>query len=160
MEEHLPLTKKHHTLITSVTIGLKTKERMLHAASNLAEDANEYVLQQIHNHLAKTLKKRIKTYFKPKRKYKVELGEMPTESHKPEALTTTYSLAAYAYLVNPEQANLQEVVHPEAFSIDFDDHEITTASHKVFQPIFDQQIMQIMPVLEPEDALKYFVRIE
>ena len=162
MIDYLPLTRKHHTIVTSVEIGLKTQERMWHiAADNSEEDSHEYVLKALHDHLANNIRKELKERFRPGRKYKVEMGEVPSCSYKEMALTTIYSLAAYIYLLKPEDAEVGEVVHPSVFSSNIDTDELVeTISGKEFEPVFDNQILSIMPVLSPEDALKYFVRVK
>jgi len=160
MEEYLPLTRKYHMIVTSVDIPLKTMERMLDAASEMYEDANEHVISSIHSFLANKLRQQVRMSFQPGRKYKVEISSEPVPA-RAESLTTTYSLAAYIYLANPEEANIDEVVHPNVFSSSIEvDELIETNSEKTFKPYFDNLLMQIMPVINQDMALKYFVRVK
>lgn len=160
MDEYLPLNRKHHMIVTSVDISLKSKERMLQAASEIAEDADEYVTEAIHTFLADRLRAQVREHFRPGRKYKVEISSEPVPSQA-KSLTTTYSLAAYTYLANPEEAEPGEVVHPDVFSANVGMTEmVETLSEKTFKPYFDTVLMQVMPVIPHRMAIKYFVRVE
>ena len=160
--DYLPLTEAHHKLVATVKISAKTKDRMIEAIEKLypKKDPEEYFVDLIHENLSQKLVRLAKETFKPNRKYKVEISRAPVPSLSKE-LNTTWSLPAYMYLSNPEQAKIGEVVSRTLFSKDIGHDELAeTLSGKVFKPHFDYKFLSLMPVQENGMALMYLTRVE